>query len=303
MSTKNTDLSVIIITYNEAIHIRRCLESIVVLTDKIFMVDSFSTDDTVSIASEFGVTVMQNRFVNHAAQVNWALEHCNITTGWVMRLDADEFILPELCEEIRAAIPELDKDVNGVYLKRRVYFCGRWIKHGTSYPIWLLRLWRNGKVICEQRLMDEHMKLTGGSTVRFENDFVDENKNNLTAWTAKHNSYATKEAIELLYLKFNLSNGETIKATPWGSQDQRKRWLKKCYATLPLFLRPVLYFIYRYFIMLGFLDAKQGLVWHFLQGFWYRFLVDAKLMELESRMRESGDDPRNVVRNMYGLDT
>ncbi|KAB7728172.1 glycosyltransferase [Rudanella paleaurantiibacter] len=301
------DLSVIILTHNEEKHIGRCLESLRPMTDKVFIVDSFSTDRTVEIARAMGAVVVQNPWVTYATQFNYGIQHTPFQTAWLMRMDADEYVLPELAEEITHRLPTLAAQVGGVYVKRRVMFMDRWIRHGGYYPIWLLRLWRRNQGICEQTWMDEHIKLSPingapAQTVQFANDLVDHNLNNLTWWTQKHNQYAIREVIDLLNIRHNFEQAERVTPSLTGSQEQRKRYLKERYASLPLFTRPILYFLYRYFVRFGFLDGRRGFVWHFLQGLWYRFLVDAKMLEV---YRRAGHDREAIIdffKTEYGKD-
>lgn len=281
------DLTVIILTYNEEKHIQRCIESLKNVAKKIILVDSFSNDQTLTIAKELGAEIYQNTFINHAVQFQWGLDNCTIPTQWVMKMDADEYVTPELATEIKQKLANIKNEINGIYVKRRVVFLGKWIKNGSYYPTWLLRIWRNKTATVEQRWMDEHIKLEDGKTTNFENDIVDENLNNLAWWTTKHNNYSTKEAIEMLNIEYDICSFNGVKPDLKGTQEQRKRWLKKKYSKLPLFARPLIYFLWRYFIKLGFLDGKQGLIWHSLQGLWYRMLVDAKVFEIKrtSRLR------------------
>lgn len=290
-------LSVIILTHNEEKHIARCLNSLRPVTAQIFIVDSFSTDRTVEIAQAMGAVVVQNPWSTYAVQFNFGINHTPFKSTWLMRMDADEYILPELAEEINQRLPALQPAVTGIYVKRRVMFMDRWIRHGGYYPIWLLRLWRQGQGICEQTWMDEHIKLGGPAdsppqTIEFNHDLVDHNLNNLTWWTQKHNNYATREVIDLLNIRYNFD--ETVRVTPrlFGAQEERKRYLKEKYASLPLFTRPIIYFLFRYIGQLGFLDGRKGFVWHFLQGLWYRFLVDAKLMEVYNH---TGHDKQAII--------
>jgi len=297
-----TSLSVIILTHNEEKHIGRCIASLQAVTNQIFIVDSFSTDQTVTIARSMGAVVVQNPWVNYATQFNYGIQHTPFNTTWLMRMDADEYITPELAEEIRTRLPGLPSDVSGVYVKRRVMFMNRWIRHGGFYPTWLLRLWRAGQAICEETWMDEHIKPTTGRTLNFDHDLVDHNLNNLTWWIQKHNLYAIREVIDILNIRYNFDESEKVEPNLWGSQEQRKRYLKIKYASMPLFTRPILYFLYRYFLRLGFLDGRKGLIWHFLQGLWYRFLVDAKLFEVYHRV---GKDKHAIIeffRTEYGKD-
>ncbi|MCF2504998.1 glycosyltransferase family 2 protein [Dyadobacter sp. CY107] len=296
------DLSVIILTHNESKHIARCIESLLLVTDKIFIVDSFSTDDTVAIAQNLGATVIQNPWVSYSFQFNFGIQNNPFDTQWLMRMDADEYITPELAAELKNTLHLTPSDVSGLYVKRRVLFMDKWIRRGGYYPIWLLRVWRKGIGHCEELWMDEHIKLSSGATARLQHDIVDHNLNNLTWWTQKHNNYAIREVIDLLNIKYNFDSKETVTPSFWGSQEQRTRFLKIKYASLPLFTRPFIYFVYRYIVKGGFLDGMKGLIWHFLQGFWYRFLVDAKIYEVYYR---AGKDKQAIITHFkteYGKD-
>ena len=296
------DLTVIILTFNEEKHIERCIKSLKPFAKDIFIIDSFSTDRTTDIADFLGARVFKNPWPNnHAIQFNWGLENCPIETKWIMRLDADEYVTEELIREIRQSLNALEEDVTGIYVKRRVFFMNKWIKHGGYYPIWLLRIWQHKKGYCEERWMDEHIKVTEGKIIRFKNDIVDHNLNDLTAWTQKHNNYATREAIDLLNNIYGFLKYDDIAPNFLGTQAQRKRWLKLKYAQIPLFLRPFLYFNYRYFFRLGILDGKPGLIWHFLQGFWYRFLVDAKINEIYFKAGKNKENILKILKKEYGI--
>ena len=259
MKNKKCSISVIILTYNEELNLENCLKNITDWASEIFIVDSFSTDKTLEISQKYGCKISQHSFENQAQQFNWALENLEIKNEWILRLDADEYLTNKLKEEIEKEIPSSIK-VNGYYIKRRTYFMGRWIKHGGYYPTWILRLFRKGKARSEKRKVDEHIVISEGESGRLKNDFIDDNKKDLTFWIEKHNNYSSREAADVL-------------AGNYG------RGLKKYYYRLPLFFRPCFYFCYRYFLRFGFLDGKEGLIFHFLQGFWYRFLVDVKIYE------------------------
>lgn len=275
-------LSVIILTGNEERNIGKCLASVLPLTSGIYVVDSMSTDRTVEIAESLGARVHRRSWTTHADQFNWGLENCGVETDWVMRLDADEEISPGLAKALAEFLTEPPGDVTGIYLRRQVHFMGRWIRHGGYYPTWLLRVFRNGHGRCEALAMDEHIVVDGGRTIRIHEDIIDRNDKDLTFWIGKHNHYASREVQDILNKQSALQGpaGARVKASLVGQQDSARRWLKdRIYLKMPLFVRPSLYFVYRYFIRLGFLDGIPGLIFHFLQGFWYRFLVDAKLYE------------------------
>jgi glycosyltransferase involved in cell wall biosynthesis len=271
-------ISIIILTHNEEANLPMTLVSLESLNADIFIVDSGSTDNTVSIAEKAGCYVVNRQWKTYSEQLNWAIENLPIKTQWVMRLDADERLTPELVKEIIQVLPNSSTDVSGYQIKRRVYFMHRWIRHGGYYPTWLLRIWRNGIGHCEERAMDEHIILSQGQVVNLCNDIVDENNKGLTFWVNKHNSYADREVRDLLNLDF--VGDKLLADNIWMHQANRKRWMKtNLYAVMPLFLRSTVYFLFRYIVLLGFLDGIEGLIFHFLQGYWYRFLVDAKIHE------------------------
>ena len=297
-----SSISVIILTQNEEKHIERCLKSLLLFTDKIFIVDSGSTDRTIEIAEGLGSKVIHNQWITYATQFNVGIAKNPFQTKWLMRMDADEYVTPELAQEINDTINNFSEDVSGFYIKRRVFFMNQWIRRGGYYPIWLLRIWKNGQGICEELWMDEHIKLSGSKTIQLKNDIVDHNLNNLTWWIQKHNNYAIREVIDLLDIKYNFAETERVEPVLFGTQEQRKRYLKIKYALLPLFTRPVIYFLFRYILKLGFLDGKKGLIWHFLQGLWYRFLVDAKLFEVYFRVGKDKDKIIEFFKNEYGKD-
>jgi glycosyltransferase involved in cell wall biosynthesis len=253
----------------------------------IVVVDSHSTDDTVAIAEAAGARVLQNPFVNYATQFQWALDHAGIKTGWTLRLDADEYIEPELAAEIRARLPVLPAGIAGVQFDLKRIFMTRWIRHGGIYPLRLLRLWRTGQGHIENRWMDEHMVVSGGETLTFKGGFADCNENDLTFFTAKHNSYATREAIDVLVRRYRLLDQVSAEADmPTTRQAGRKRWIKeRVYNRLPFWMAPLAYFFYRYIVRLGFLDGPEGAIYHGLQGFWYRYLVACKVYEYDRQLR------------------
>lgn len=272
-------ISLVILTYNEELNLEKCLKSVEGLVSEIIIIDSGSTDKTKEIAEKYGAKFVVHEFKNQADQFNWALDNVEINGDWVMRLDADEELLSELKDEIEEKLPKLDSKVNGVVLRRRVYFMGKWISHGGYYPTCLMRIFRKGTGMSENREMDEHLVLKSGEEVVFENDFIDDNKKDLTFWIAKHNGYASREARATLQ-----KHKDSLEGSFSGSQAEKKRWLKeKIYNNFPLFVRPFFYYIYRYIFRLGFLDGKEGFIFHFLQAFWYRFLVDAKIFELKRK--------------------
>ena len=295
-------LTAIILTRNEERHIARALASVAGLADRCLIVDSGSTDRTVEIARERGAEVVTHLWVNYATQFNWGLDELPADTGWVLRLDADEVVTADLAAEIKAKLASLSPSIDGVYISRRMTFLGRRIRWGGVFPVRVLRLFRHGRGRCENRWMDEHV-LVEGETAEFQGEIVDDNLNSLTWWTEKHNAYASREVVDLLNLEYRFMAYETVADLKGGQQAGVKRWLKeKVYARLPGGFRALAYFLYRYILRLGFLDGREGLIFHVLQGFWYRFLVDAKLHEVRSYMRQSNADPVTAIKEVLGID-
>lgn len=293
------DVSVIILTYNEEIHIKRCLDRISSDVKEVFVIDSFSTDKTVEIAKEYAnVTILQNKWVNYAAQFNWALENAPIHSKWVLRLDADEYLTKELKDELENRLPTLEDDVTGIIFNFRRVWMGQPLRYGMT-KLKLLRLFQYGKAKSEVRLMDEHIQLLEGESVEFEHEFADDNLNNLSWWTNKHVGYAIREAVDLLDMEYNLTGSAKADSQKnINKQAKSKRMLKHKYAKQPLFWRSFVYFCYRYFFKLGFLDGKKGFLWHFLQGWWYRTLVDAKVFEIK---KACGNNPENIKQHLKAV--
>ena len=299
-SGSTLNLTVVILTFNEQQHIQRCLDSLKGIASRVVIIDSLSTDQTRSIAQNFGADFYINPFINQAVQFNWGLDNTHLATDWVMRLDADEIITPELATQLRQKLPTLPISTVGLTINRQIHFMGRWIKHGAIYPIKSLRIWRTNQGRCENRWMDEHI-LVNGAIEHINADIADINLNNITWWINKHNHYATREAIDLLLGE--ITSTEAGKATVMNFSARFKRWLKySVYAHLPLGMRALLYFLYRYVFRLGFLDGWPGLVFHALQGLWYRFLVDVKVYELRQLMVARQQSLEQVVKDVYGYD-
>ena len=306
--TVSDDLSVIVLTFNEEKHIERCLRSVQGIARQVFVVDSFSTDKTVELAKAMGAVVAQRPWKNYADQFQWALDHyaeyCGQTTEWVMRLDADEYLEPDLQQELPRVLAEVEEGIDGFYIHRKVFFYGKWIRHGGFYPHTLLRVWRHGKGRVEQRWMDEHIVLPPGSkTAMLKGHLVDDNRKGITFWIAKHNSYASREAVDLLNNKYHLFERDDALKELDDPQAKWKRLLKEeVYSRLPLSLRSTLYFLYRYFLRLGFLDGVKGFIWHFMQGYWYRMLVDVKIMEIEERSGGDVEKIKRILAEEHGIE-
>lgn len=299
MSNLKPSLTAIILTYNEEKHLQRCIDSIKVVCQRIIIVDSFSTDNTEKIAKENLVDLYKNPWVNHAVQFNWALDNCDVSTDWVLRIDSDEYLMAELQNEILLKLNEIKAPVNGIDLYLRRVFLGRHMKRGLG-KIRMMRLFRYGKARIENRWMDEHAELIEGKSIVFNGEFADDNLNTIGWWTTKHNGYSIKEAIELLDVEYGLLGCEASEKL--SEQAMQKRNLKLNYIKLPLFLRCFMYFCYRYIFKFGFLDGKEGFLWHFLQGWWYRTLVDAKVYEIKKHCGNDVLKIREYIKNVYKIE-
>lgn len=286
------DVTTIILTYNEELHIRRCLENVCPFSKKVYVIDSPSTDHTADICREFGnVEVVVHKYPgNQAAQFNWALDNVVIDTEWILRVDADEYLLPELVEELEQKLPNMPRDVTGIELKRRHIFMGKWMKHGI-YPVIMMRMCRTGYGRYADRLMDEHMVLNNGRCIMLNNDFCDHSLINISDYCRKHLDYAQREAAVVLDEMYGLSSDNIVKGMSdlrsdesLGKQAEDKHKSKSKYNELPLFWRSFAYFLFRYFIKGGFIDGKEGFIFAFIQGWWFRTMVDVKLLEVRKAM-------------------
>ena len=290
MTNQSLNLTTIILTYNEELHIRRCLENVCPFSKKVYVIDSPSTDRTTEICKEFpNVEVVVHPYPgNQAEQFNWALDNCGIGTEWVLRVDADEYCTPELIHEMQDKLPALPNEVSAVVLPLGRVFRGRLLKHSIVNGIKMIRLFRYGRVRYEQRLMDEHLEVMEGGTVAFDNMFVDDNLMSIRGFIDKHNNYSSREAALLLDAEFELCPIDNRdNDTAYAKDVATKRAQKARYAKMPLYWRSLAYFIYRYVVKLGFLDGRAGFEWDFFQGLWYRLLVDSKVAEVRRFVKNS----------------
>ena len=296
------DITVVILTYNEELHIRRCLENVNTFAKKVYVIDCYSTDKTVTIAQELGAEVVSHKWPgNQAEQFNWALDNIKIETEWILRLDADEYLLPDLVEELYERLPSLPNNVSALSLSRARAFYGKVLKHGIVDNIKIIRIFRIGKARYEKRLMDEHLSVLSGETIEMQHQFIDDSRIPIGQFVNKHNDYASREAALLLDAEFHLTDTNSI-PQEHGKEVEKKRAQKEKYAKMPLFWRAFGYFCYRYIFKLGFLDGKEGFLWDFMQGWWYRTLVDAKIFEMK---KACGNDPEKIkqyLKTMYNIE-
>ncbi len=274
------NITAIILTFNEAANIRACLESIKDVISEIYIVDSGSTDNTLQIAKEYNCKIVNHPFENYSLQRNWALANLSISNNWILNLDADHRLTVELKNELKAIFDKnIPPGVNGFLTSRRTIFMGKWIRHGGHYPTYHSVLFKKGKGYCEIKKYDQHFKVEG-DLVKLKGDIIDIITDSLFNFTARHNKWSDLEAAEQ-YSGIKNEDG-VIESSRTGNAIQKRRYLKTIYEKFPLFIRPFFYFIIRYFFRMGFLDGTRGLIFHFLQGFWFRFLVDAKIYELNN---------------------
>jgi glycosyltransferase involved in cell wall biosynthesis len=274
-------VTAVVLTFNEERNLAACLESLVGWTRAVVVVDSGSTDATCDIARRLGAVVVTHAFETHARQWQWALDTLPIDTDWVLGLDADQRVMPELRDRIVAALASAG-GVHGFYMRRRQIFRGRWIRHGGYYPKYLLKLFHRSYVRLDaSELVDHHFHVDGDVRL-LHADILEDNRNeaSIAAWTDKHNRYAVLQARQELLQQGRDRRGDAGQTS--GTPDARVRWMKGAWARMPRFVRPCLYVFYRYVVRLGFLDGKQGFVFHVLQGFWYRLLVDINIDELRN---------------------
>jgi glycosyltransferase involved in cell wall biosynthesis len=279
-------VSVLIPAKNEEANLPACLES-VARADEVFVVDSQSTDRSIEICERYGATVVQFHFNGRwPKKKNWSLENLPFRNEWVLIVDCDERITPELWEEIAAAIQ--NPDYEGYYLNRRVFFLGQWIRHGGKYPDWNLRLFRHAKGRYEN-LHTEEIRNTGDNEVHehvvmsgkvgyLKNDMLHIDFRDIFHWLERHNRYSNWEARVYYNLLMGMGEGGTIGANLFGDSVQRKRFLKRIWVRLPF--KPTIRFILSYFIRFGFLDGKAGYIYARLLS-QYEYQIGVKLYELQ----------------------
>jgi glycosyltransferase involved in cell wall biosynthesis len=276
-----SDFSFIILTFNEEQHLPRLLASIKGLQARVCIVDSGSTDQTLAIAAEYGAELCHHDFENHPKQWDFALKHYQINTPWTIGLDADQIVSPELFELLKNFKDEDYAAVDGIYFNRKNFFKGKWLKYGGYYPFYLLKMFRTDKGFSDISENMDHRFLVPGKTLIWKNGhLIEENlkENQISFWINKHNRYSDLLADEEIERMEQLRTS-SVQADFFGRPNERKAWFKKIWWNLPRYWRPFFYFGYRMTIQLGFLDGKTGIIFHFLQGFWFRMIVDIKIEE------------------------
>ena len=281
-------VSLLILTYNEELNLPDCLAGATQLSDDVHVVDSFSTDRTVKIANQYGASVLQHAFVYPAQQKNWALDHVPFKHEWLLVLDADERVPKDLREEIADVVKADGYGKDGFWIRYRLMFYGKWIRHCGWYPTWILRLVRRGKVRWEDRPVDEHAIVTG-NVGKLRHDIIHESLRDMHFWIAKHNDYSTHNA--RIYALGNNESIQGVEPRLWGNQAERKRFIKQhIWPHLPG--RSVLFFVYLYFFRLGFLDGLHGFYFCVLHAIFQQFVV---VKDWERKHYKQGA-PENAIR-------
>ncbi len=276
-------VTVIIPVRNEAKNLPRCLRSLGEVGE-VIVVDSHSTDATVEIAREFGAQVVQFHYQGGwPKKRQWAMDTLPLAHDWVLLLDADEVLTPDLTAEIRRAIQSTE--INGYYIALRMYFLGRVLRHGDA-SFWKLSLFRRGKGKYECRLKDQDASMADmevhehvfveGKTARLQHPLIHHNIESLSRYIQKHDEYSNWEAKVLS----QESGGSEISDSLFGTQAQRRRWLKQRLFAVPG--SPVLLFLYRYVFRLGLLDGVPGLIYSSFQAV-QMFHTKSKIYELRSK--------------------
>lgn len=271
-----TNLTVIVLTHNEELNIEECLRSLVPLKCRIVVVDSGSSDKTLEIVQNHKVEIYNHEFNNYGDQRNWAQQNTGIETDWVLHIDADERLNKLLCENIiNVLMDNSNSEIDGYLISRRTIFMGKFIRYGGHYPVYHNRMFRIAKGMCETRLYDQHF-IVDGIVEKLSGDIIDVT-DDLDDWFNRHMKWAEMEAEQILGKN---KKNKLVESKLGGTSIERRRWMKNnLYYKMPLFLRCLIYFGYRYFVRLGVLDGYKGLIFHFLHGFWYRFKVDTCILK------------------------
>lgn len=268
------DVTAIVITKNEEQNIVDCLDSIKDFAKRILVIDSGSEDRTQEIAKEMGAEVYFHEFETHAKQRNWAIDNLNIDTKWILRIDADERFTEESCKELESLLEEhKDDDVNGISMSADLYFMGKFLKHGAKTRKRKIMLFKTGIGRIEDRRMDEHTVLSHGVSIHAKEKFIHYDFKDLDTYVRKLNWYASKEMQD--YFEYLNSNEQL------GDKTLAKVRKKKFgfYYKLPSFLRCWIFFLFMYVIKGNFLNGVEGYIYTYLYTFYYRTLVDAKILE------------------------
>jgi len=284
------DITAIILTKNEELNIEKCIKSIQSVVKRMIVVDSGSTDQTIEIAKRLGAEILINEMkpFYYAKQFAYALEKGDIATKWVLRIDADEELTEESAKELEALCNENETtDINGIVLRFEVHFMGRAIRHGGVYPFRKLCAFKYGKAAIEDKYMDEHIILFEGESIEMKADSLHINNKGLSDFIEKHNDYSTREMMDYFQRKANENGASKSEQSQLDRKAGFRHFIKwNIYYKIPAGLRSWCYYMYRYYLRAGFLDGKPGKIFCFIQAYWYRYLVDAKIYEEKNRCKK-----------------
>lgn len=264
-------ISVVILTKNEERDIAACLDS-VSWSDDIVVVDSGSDDATTQVAEQMGARVFYRQFDNFAAQRSWALEATELRNSWVLMVDADERVTPELRDEIMGSVREAPVDVAMFRMRRKDFLFGKWLRRSSGYPTWFGRLFRNGQIRILREINEEYIAAGRVVHLRHHLEHFPFSKG-FEHWIKKHNTYSSMEAALLIS-----GGGRTWHFSELLAVDpvRRRRALKAFAFSLPA--RPIIVFIYLYIVRLGFLDGTAGFAFCALRAV-YEWFIDLKVKE------------------------
>lgn len=277
-------LSVVVLTFNEELNIEACLRSVHGWCYEILILDSGSTDQTVGICQRYTDKVYTHPYVDHASQINWALSNLPLACDWSLLLDADNVVSELFKRQVEQALADDDSRIVGYYSHHLHMFRSRPVRGLKSH--WLRLIRRRRARIDQSELVDFRWILDGGTRI-LSGAIIESNQkeNDIDFWIDKHQSFASRMAIEEVLRKCGILEWSSeLRPRLFGNPDQRMLWFKNRWYRMPLYVRPALYFGYRYFFRMGFLDGVNGFIYHFLQAFWFRLLVDIKIAELRRRL-------------------
>ena len=289
---------------NEERNIAACLDSVIGWAADIVVVDSGSVDRTIALCRERGVETLAHPYVDHRSQMSWAMASVPWKHDWLLLLDADHIVTVELKREIEQMLQQDNGSVHGFYNPHRQYFRNRLVRGLKTEYLQLVR--RTHARMDDSELVDFRI-IVDGPTGTLSGAIIESNQNELDIdfWIDKHQKFARRTAIEeILRAEKVLAWSNSLRPRLLGNPDERMILLKTVWYRMPLYVRPVLFFFYRYLLRLGFLDGWNGLVFHGFQAFWFRLLVDVNIAEyrrqlaqnevsLEQLLRMAGGTPLN----------
>jgi glycosyltransferase involved in cell wall biosynthesis len=278
MNTENVPVSAILLVRDEEDNIKFCLDSVKGLCSEILILDSGSTDRTIEICREYTDKIFTHPFSDSASQWAWALANLSIGYDWVLPLDADHVVTPELRADLARAVKKPTEEINGYYSRHQYLFWGKPI-HG--FKQYTLRAFRRSKASVDPSERTDFKVCVEGRTATLPGTLYEYNRKELSInwWIDKHQRFAARVAADEVLRRARVLRWQ-VPARLLGTPDERVVWMKNLWCRIPLFVRPLLYFSYRYFLRGGFLDGRIGFIYHFMQAFWYRMLVDVRIAEI-----------------------